>query len=203
METNSSALSGLGPVLQPQICAFHICPLINAAVNIIGLESVPPLLPSWQFVETLQTTAGLFLFAKRRNHEGIVQKRYVVFYIAGSFIGQSFLTRFCPVFYAQCDELHWSCSVLHVFIWILVEQTHNFLCTFKGNSALLEMAIPILCILPFVVLCLHSYIFNKNLLQKRYFVSLRKVMESLPDEMIKYSSLREQRCINRCESNYE
>lgn len=127
----------------------------------------------------------------------------MVFYIAGSFVGRTFLTSFCPAFYAQCDELHWTCSILHIFIWILIEQTHKFICIFIANSVLLEMAIHILCILSFVVLCLHSFIFNKNLWQVSYFVSLRKVMESLPDEMIKYSSHREQRCINRWESNYE
>lgn len=127
----------------------------------------------------------------------------MVFYIAGSFTRHTFLTRFCPAFYAQCDELHWTCSILHIFIWIPVEQTRKFICTFTANSVLLEMAIHILCILPFVALCLHSFIFNKNSCQESYFVSLRKVMESLPDEMIKYSSHREQRCINRCESNYE
>jgi len=45
--SNSSALTGMGPVLRPQNCGFYICYLINATVNIVGLESVPPLLLSW------------------------------------------------------------------------------------------------------------------------------------------------------------
>ena len=102
-----------------------------------------------------------------------------------------------------CDQRHWTCSVLHTCIWILVEQTRKFVCIFTAKRVLLEMAIHILWILPFLVLCLYSFIFNKNPWQESYFVCLRKAMESLPDEMTKCSSHREQRCINQCESNYE
>lgn len=66
-----------------------------------------------------------------------------------------FFSWFYPKFYVWHNELHWNCSVLHKFTWMLVEQTHKYICTYTANNALLKMVVCMLCIFPFVVVCLH------------------------------------------------
>lgn len=130
---NSPALAGMGSVLKLQICDFHICCLLNAAVNIIGLVSVPPQFPSWSFVETLQTIVRVIPHGKlEENHEVIEQIKHVVFYIPGNW-----QTGFCwkwPVTYFALIQFVVLC--FHSFILKKKSMTGEFFCQVKKGDGI-------------------------------------------------------------------
>lgn len=89
-------------------------------------------------------------------------------------LGLKFVLLFC----APCDELHWTCSLLHIFIWIVVEQT---ICFYAHLQQIVFCWKCLFTYFAFLVLYLHSFTFNQNSWPETYFVSIRKVKVLLPD----------------------